>query len=66
VQFYSHFVHHFKLRISPLRELCRNEYTNPVAPLWMDAAQEALDNMKHAIISDPCLQQFDYRKTVIL
>ncbi len=65
-QFYSHFIHHFKLLISPLRELCRNEYSNPVAPLGTDTAQEALNNMKHAISSDPCLQQFDYRKMVIL
>jgi hypothetical protein len=64
-QFYLCFIHHFELCISPLRELFRNEYTNPVAPLWTDAAQEALDDMKHAIIS-ASLQWFDYRKMVIL
>jgi hypothetical protein len=33
-QFYSRFIHHFELRISPLRKICRNEYTEPVAPFW--------------------------------
>jgi hypothetical protein len=65
-QFYSCFIHHFELCISPLRKLCTNEYTDPVAPLWTDAAQQAFNDMRHAIISDPCLQRFDYRKPVIL
>ena len=65
-QFYSRFIHHFKLRISPLREICRNEYTEPTAPFWSDAAKDAFDEMRIAIISDPCLQRFNYRKLVIL
>jgi hypothetical protein len=64
--FYSHFIHHFELCIAPLRELTKHEYTNPIGPLWADTAQATLDNMKNAIISDPCLQQFDYRKLVVL
>ena len=64
--FYSRFIHHFELRISPLREICRNEYTKPVAPFWTDAATKAFDKMRMAIMSDPCLQRFDYRKPVIL
>ena len=65
-QLYSHFIHHFELRISPLREICRNEYTELAAPFWTDAAQDAFDEMRRSIISDPCLQRFDYRKPVIL
>ncbi len=65
-QFYSRFIHHFELHISPLRELCKNDYANPVAPIWTDNAQAALNNMKQAIISDPCLQRFNYRKPVVL
>jgi hypothetical protein len=38
-QFYSRFIHHYELHISPLRKLCTSEYTDPVAPLWTDAAQ---------------------------
>jgi hypothetical protein len=65
-QFYSRFIHHFEFRISPLREICKNDYTNPVAQYWSDDAQNAFDEMRTAIISDPCLQRFDYRKPVIL
>jgi hypothetical protein len=65
-QFYSRFIHHFELCISPLCKLCTNKYTDPVAPLWTDAAQQAFNDMRHPIISDPCLQRFDYRKPVIL
>ncbi len=65
-QFYSRFIHHFKLRIAPLRKLTRHEFTNPIAPIWTEAAQTALDDMKRAIISDPCPQCFDHRKLVVL
>ena len=65
-QFYSRFIQHFELRISPLREICRNEYTEPVAPFWTEAAQQSFDDVRDAMLSDPCLQRFDYRKPVIL
>ncbi len=55
-QFYSCFIHHFEPRIAPLRELCKNKYTNPIAPIWTDAAQAAWDDIEQAIISNPCLQ----------
>jgi len=65
-QFYSRFIQHFELRISPLREICRTEYTEPVAPFWTEAAQKSFDEVRAAMLSDPCLQRFDYRKPVIL
>ncbi len=65
LQFYLRFIHHFELHITLLREICRNEYTAPVAPHWMDSAQAALDDMKNAIISNTCLQWFGYRKLVV-
>jgi hypothetical protein len=49
-----------------LHKLTKNEYTNPVAPLWTDTAQAALEDMKNAIISNPFLQQFDYQKLMVL
>jgi hypothetical protein len=49
-----------------LRELTKNENTNPVAPLWMETAQATLDDMKNTIISDFCLQRFDYQKLVVI
>jgi hypothetical protein len=39
VQFYSIYIHCFELCIAPLWEITINsEYTNPLAPLWSDAA----------------------------
>jgi hypothetical protein len=32
-QFYSCFIHHFEPRITPLCKLCKNKYTNPIAPI---------------------------------
>jgi hypothetical protein len=55
-QFYSCFIHHFELRIAPLRKLTKHEYTNPIKPLWTDAAQAAWEDMRTAIVSDPCLK----------
>ncbi len=65
-QFYSRFIHHFKLRIAPLRKLTKHEYTDPIKPLWTDAAQATWEDMKTAIVSDPCLKRFDYRKLMVL
>ncbi len=53
-QFYSHFIHHFEPHIAPLCELTKHKYTDPVALLSTPAAQKALDDMKNAIILDPC------------
>jgi hypothetical protein len=56
MQFYSMYIYHFKLRITPLHKLTINhEYTKPVTPIWTDAAQQALDDLKGAILSDSCL-----------
>jgi hypothetical protein len=66
VQFYSRFIHNFKIWITALRKITKQEFTEPVAPYWTDAAQAALDNMKNAILSDPCIVHFDYRKLIVL
>ena len=65
-QFYSRFIHHFEIRIAPLRKLTKLEYTAPVAPHWTPAAQAAFDDMKEAILSDPCLLRFDFQKLIVL
>jgi hypothetical protein len=58
VQFYSVYIHHFEPRIAPLREIIiKSEYTDPVSPLWSDAAQRSMDDIKEAILSDPCLNR---------
>ncbi len=66
-QFYSVYIHHFELLIAPLREITiKSEYTDPVAPLWSDAAQRSLDNVKEAILSDPCLMRFNHNRLIVL
>jgi hypothetical protein len=49
-----------------LRKLTKNEYTDPAALLWTDTDQATLEDMKNTIISNPCLQRFDYQKLVLL
>jgi hypothetical protein len=52
-QFYGEFIPHFELLIAPLCNLITKlEYTEPVAPHWMTAAQDSLNNIKQAILSD--------------
>jgi hypothetical protein len=65
-QFYYRFIHHFELRIAPLRELTKLEFTETATPHWNTEAQAALNDMKNAILSDPCLLCFDYCKLIVL
>jgi hypothetical protein len=65
-QFYLIFIHHFEICIAPLRELTTLKYTEFIAPHWTAAAQAALDDMKEAILSDPCSLRFDYQKLIVL
>jgi hypothetical protein len=67
MQFYSMYIHHFELRITPLCKLTINhEYTNPVAPIWTDAAQQALNNLKGAILFAPCLMHLNHKRLVVI
>ncbi len=67
VQFYSKYINHFELRVTPLRELTiNNEYTNPVAPIWSNAAQHALNDLKGAILANPCLMHFNHTCLMVL
>ncbi len=67
VQFYSKYINHFELQVTPLLELAiNNKYTNPVALIWSDAAQHALDDLKGTILSNPCLMHFNHKRLVVL
>jgi hypothetical protein len=45
-QFYGKFIRQFELQIAPLCNLTTKlEYTKPVAPHWMTAAQETFDDI---------------------
>ncbi len=65
-QFYSDFIHNFELRIAPLRKITKEEFTDLVAPYWNNAAQASLDDIKDAILANPCILRFDYRKLIML
>jgi hypothetical protein len=56
-QFYSKFVPQFELQIAPLRDLTTKlEYTDPVSPHWTTATQDSFNDIKQAILSNPCLK----------
>jgi hypothetical protein len=65
-QFYSHFIPNFEIRVAPLRGVTKQEYTNTVGPYWTPKAQGAWEDLKGAILSDPCIQCFDHRKLIVL
>ncbi len=54
------------MRAAPLRALMKREYTDPIADHWMTQAESAWNDLKEAILLDPCIQRFDYRKLVVL
>lgn len=64
--FYANYIPLFELRITRLRELMKMEYTETVAPHWDAAAQSEFDDIRLALLSDPCLKRFDARKRVYL
>jgi hypothetical protein len=66
-QFHSIYIHHFELRIAPLCEITiKSEYTDPVGPLWNDSAQRSMDDLKEAILSNPCLMRFNHKRLIVL
>ncbi len=65
-QFYSQFIPNFKMHAAPLCTVCKQEYTKPVANHWMPEAEGAWEDLKDAILLDPCIQQFDYHKMIVL
>jgi hypothetical protein len=66
-QFYSKYIHHFELMVTPLWTLTiKCKYTNPVVDIWMEACQGSFDDIREAIISDPCLLRFNHNQLVIL
>ncbi len=54
------------MRAEPLRTICKQEYTKPVAAHWKPGAEGAWEDLKEAILLDPCILRFDYRKLTVL
>ena len=54
------------MRVAPLRTVTKEEYTDPIARHWTTDAEQAWDDLKDAILLDPCIQRLEYRKLVVL
>jgi hypothetical protein len=66
MQFCSHFIPNFEIRITPLRTILREEYTMQLGSLWTQEAQHAFNDMRHASLKDPCLQRYNHCKLLVL
>ncbi len=65
-QFHSKFIPWFKLRIALLHNLITMfEYTDPVKPHWTTATQDSFEDIKQAILLDPCLMQFNHQGLIV-
>ncbi|KAL3794570.1 hypothetical protein HJC23_008026 [Cyclotella cryptica] len=62
--FYSSFIPLFELRVLRLRQITREESTAPVTTLFDKEAADEWEDIKQAILSDPCLRRFDYKATL--
>ena len=66
LQFYSKFIPHFEIRAEPLRRIMAREYTEEVGDLWTPEANAVFDDLRNAILCDPCLRRFDPNKLTVL
>jgi hypothetical protein len=64
--FYSKYIPLFETRITRLCEIMKLDSTDLVAPHWDNHAQSEFDDIRNAILSDPVLRRFDYRKRIYL
>ena len=65
-QFYSRWIPTFELRITALRAITSNEYSEPIGPYWTPAAKAEFDDIRMALLSDPVIKRFDHTKLVVL
>jgi hypothetical protein len=66
LQFYSKFIPCFELRTAPLRAIMTREYTKAIGSSWTPKAQQTFNELRQAILSDPCLCRFDPSKLTVL
>jgi len=62
MNFYSSYIPYFEQRVAPLRLLAKLDCDTNVGPLMFDEHFKARKDMIMAILSNPCIVQFDYRK----
>jgi hypothetical protein len=65
-QFYSRFIPQFEQRISTLRAIMKNEYTDPVCPYWSSDAQATFLYIRSKLLSDPCLKRCEHCLLLVL
>jgi len=66
-QFYTRFIHNFELRVAPLREITKMNIPTLARNTGIRRLSILLiDDMKNAILADPCILRFDYRKLIVL
>ena len=66
MQFYSRFIPNFEVRITKMHSIMLQNYNTPLGVLWDAAAKAGFDDMRHAILRDPCLKRYDHRKLLVL
>ena len=66
LQFYSKFIPHFEVRVEPLRWIMERECTELVGDLWTPTTQETFDDLRNAILCDPCLHRFNPHSLTVL
>ena len=54
------------MRAALLLTVPKQESKDPVAQHWTPDAERAWEDLKDAILLDPCIQRFDHRKMVVL
>jgi hypothetical protein len=65
MQFCSCFIPNFEIRITPLCRILCKEYTMQLGNLWTQEAQHVFTDMCHAMLKDPCLQQYNHHKLLV-
>jgi hypothetical protein len=65
-QFYSRFIPQFEQRISALRNIMKNEYTESVDPYWTREAKAKFMDIRSAILANPCLKRYDHHLLLVL
>ena len=66
MQFYSRFIPNFEVCITKLHTIMLQDYNTPLGALWGVAAQAKFEDMRRAILRDPCLQRYDHCKLLVL
>jgi len=66
MQFYSRFIPNFEVRIMKMHSIMLQDYDTPLSVLWDAAANAEFDDMRHAILRNPCLERYDHRKLLVL